>query len=259
MKWGGHTEAYYDDQGSYRVRWTPGREVKGTAYDTPIAGYRVTTCNTLRLWKAEAVESFDFQEFNVGDYYGAVGEKVVSETVTKVLYLNDEPEAGKKLRLAQQYFFVSSSPQDMLRFHRLMGGKPETFHEKVAIQLNDVRIVLPEKADTHHYANTVTVNRLLDSGAGRDITIYLFPKMSHAKVPLADSKIAVIGSANLTPRSMRTSREAVLSVHGTEDDPFIKKLRDRLVADMAKSKPVLEPFQIRFTDRVKAFVGKYVW
>lgn len=109
VKWGGHTESYHDDQGNYRMRWIPGREVKGTAYDTPIAGYRVNTCNTLRLWRAEAVESFDFQEFNVGDYYGAVNEKVVSETVTKVLYPNDEPEAGKRLRLAQQYFFVSCS------------------------------------------------------------------------------------------------------------------------------------------------------
>jgi starch phosphorylase len=137
VKWGGHTETYYDDQGCYRVRWIPGREVKGTAYDTPIAGYRVNTCNTLRLWRAEAVESFDFQEFNVGDYYGAVSEKIVSETVTKVLYPNDEPEIGKRLRLAQQYFFVSCSLQDMLRLHLLMGGKPETFHEKFAIQLND--------------------------------------------------------------------------------------------------------------------------
>jgi starch phosphorylase len=137
VKWGGHTEPYHDEQGRYRVRWIPGREIKGTAYDTPIAGYRVNTCNTLRLWKAEAVESFDFQEFNVGDYYGAVAEKMVSETVTKVLYPNDEPEVGKKLRLAQQYFFVSCSLQDMLRIYRLMGGKPETFHERVAIQLND--------------------------------------------------------------------------------------------------------------------------
>ncbi|WAC09063.1 MAG: glycogen/starch/alpha-glucan phosphorylase [Thermodesulfobacteriota bacterium] len=137
VKFGGHTEADYDDQGHYRVRWIPGREVKGTAYDTPIAGYQVNTCNTLRLWKAEAVESFDFQEFNVGDYYGAVNEKVISETLTKVLYPNDEPEVGKKLRLAQQYFFVSCSLQDMLRLHRLMGRKPETFPEKIAIQLND--------------------------------------------------------------------------------------------------------------------------
>jgi glycogen phosphorylase len=84
------------------------------AYDTPIQGYGVNTCNTLRLWSAEAVESFDFQAFNTGDYYQAVAEKLVSETVTKVLYPNDEPEIGKRLRLAQQYFFVSCSLQDML-------------------------------------------------------------------------------------------------------------------------------------------------
>jgi starch phosphorylase len=137
VKWGGRTEGYRDAQGAYRVRWIPGREIKGTAYDTPMVGYRVNTCNTLRLWKAEAVSSFDFQDFNVGDYYGAVEEKMVSETVTKVLYPNDEPAAGKKLRLAQQYFFVSCSLQDMLRIHLRLGGTPGNFHEKMAVQLND--------------------------------------------------------------------------------------------------------------------------
>jgi glucan phosphorylase len=68
------------------MRWVPWRVVKGIAYDTPIQGYGVNTCNTLRLWSAEAVESFDFQAFNVGDYYKAVDEKLISETVTKVLY-----------------------------------------------------------------------------------------------------------------------------------------------------------------------------
>ena len=97
------------------MRWVPANRVKGVAYDTPVLGYRVNTCNTLRLWKSEAVESFDFQDFNVGDYYGAVEEKALSETLTKVLYPNDEPEIGKRLRLAQQYFFVSCSLQDMLR------------------------------------------------------------------------------------------------------------------------------------------------
>jgi cardiolipin synthase len=122
-----------------------------------------------------------------------------------------------------------------------------------------VSIILPEKPDTHLYANMVTINRLLESEAGKGVAIYLFPKMSHAKVALADAKIAVIGSANLTPRSMRTSREVALFVHGSEDHPFIKNLRDQLVADMAVSKPVLNPFQIDFTAKVKALVGKYVW
>ncbi len=137
VKLGGHTESYCDNEGRYRVRWVPGREVRGTAYDTPVVGYRVNACNTLRLWKSEAVKSFDFQDFNVGDYYGAVDEKVFSETITKVLYPNDEPQAGKVLRLAQQYFFVSCSLQDMLRIHLLTGGTPDTFHEKFAVQLND--------------------------------------------------------------------------------------------------------------------------
>jgi starch phosphorylase len=134
---GGHTTAGVDAQGRYRVRWVPDRQVKGVACDIPVIGYRVNTCNTLRLWKSEAVESFDFREFNVGDYYGAVQEKTVSETLSKVLYPNDEPEAGKRLRLAQQYFFVSCSLQDMLRLLDLMGERIDRFSDLFAAQLND--------------------------------------------------------------------------------------------------------------------------
>ena len=122
-----------------------------------------------------------------------------------------------------------------------------------------VIIILPKEADTHQYANMVTINRLLESGAEKGVSIYLFPKMSHAKVALADETIAVIGSANLTPRSMLTSREVALFIHGSNDDPFIKKLHDQLLADIAESEPVLHPFRISFIDRVKAVVGKYVW
>jgi starch phosphorylase len=137
VKLGGRTEPYYDEKGRYRVRWRPEKVVKGVAYDTPIPGYRVPTTNLLRLWKAEAAESFDFEAFNVGDYYRAVDEKVASETVSKVLYPNDEPEAGKQLRLAQQFFFVSCSLQDMLRL-LMMRGKPlNELHSYWAVQLND--------------------------------------------------------------------------------------------------------------------------
>ena len=136
VMFGGHTEAY-DDHGRYRVRWVPEKVVKGIAYDTPVPGYRVSTSNLLRLWKAEAAESFEFDAFNVGDYYGAVDQKVESETITKVLYPNDEPEAGKQLRLQQQYFFVSCSLQDMIRMHLLRGRALTEFHECWAAQLND--------------------------------------------------------------------------------------------------------------------------
>jgi glycogen phosphorylase len=137
VQYGGRTEHFRDDQGRYRVRWLPEQVVKGVAYDTPVPGYRVPTTNLLRLWKAEAVESFDFEAFNVGNYYSAVDRKVASETISKVLYPNDEPEAGKQLRLAQQYFFVSCSLKDMIRLHLLRGKPLDEFHSYWAAQLND--------------------------------------------------------------------------------------------------------------------------
>ena len=137
VKFGGRTEPCADEQGRYRVRWVPEKVVKGVAYDTPVPGYRAPTTNLLRLWKAEATKSFDFQAFNVGDYYRAVDEKVISETISKVLYPNDEPEVGKQLRLAQQYFFVSCSLQDMIRLLILRGKPLEELHSYWAVQLND--------------------------------------------------------------------------------------------------------------------------
>jgi len=135
--WKGYTETYMDAGGHQRVHWVPGAVVRGEAYDYPVPGYRNRVTNLLRLWAAEAVESFDFADFNVGDYYGAVQEKVYSENVTKVLYPNDEPEVGKRLRLGQQYFFVSCSLQDMIRIHLLRQKSLDSFHESFAVQLND--------------------------------------------------------------------------------------------------------------------------
>jgi glycogen phosphorylase len=137
VKFGGRTEHAVDDHGRDRVRWIPEKSVKGVAYDTPVSGFHMPTANLLRLWKAEATESFDFDAFNTGDYYGAVDQKVLSETITKVLYPNDEPDAGKQLRLAQQYFFVSCSLQDMLRLHLEGGRRLEEFSSCWAVQLND--------------------------------------------------------------------------------------------------------------------------
>ncbi|MBO4123636.1 glycogen/starch/alpha-glucan phosphorylase [Cupriavidus gilardii] len=137
VKLGGKTEHYTDDRGHHRVRWVPAKTVVGVPFDSPILGYRVNTVNTLRLWRAEATEAFDFGVFNRGDYLGAVSKKVTSENLTKVLYPNDETEQGKELRLEQQYFFVSCSLQDMLRLLDAHGIPVTRFHEKFAVQLND--------------------------------------------------------------------------------------------------------------------------
>jgi starch phosphorylase len=138
VNWGGHTETYEDLIGKLRVRWIPQRVLQGVSYDTPVQGYGVNTCNTLTLWSARAVESFALEAFNTGDFYKAVDEEVISETVSKVLYPNDEPEAGKRLRLLQQYFFVTCSLQDILRIHTERAGLPlSALPQKWAIQLND--------------------------------------------------------------------------------------------------------------------------
>ncbi len=134
---GGRTEPGAGGAGDYFVRWHPERVVRGVAYDTPILGYQNGTANLLRLWKAEAAESFDFAAFNVGDYWGAVDQKVDSENITKVLYPNDERTSGKRLRLEQQYFFVSCALQDMIRIHLQKGAPLDRFDEKFAAQLND--------------------------------------------------------------------------------------------------------------------------
>lgn len=181
VNWGGYTEQYYDESGNFRVRWLPTRVVKGTVYDTPIQGYGVNTCNTLRLWNAEAVESFDFQTFNIGDYYQAVNEKLVSETVTKVLYPNDEPEIGKRLRLEQQYFFVSCSLQDMLHLLDMGNAPVESFAQHFVVQLNDTH---PSIGVVELMRLLVDV-RLLDWDTAWSITVATFGYTNHTLLPEA--------------------------------------------------------------------------
>ena len=136
--WAGYTERYGDESGRDRVRWIPKRVAKGVYYGTPIQGYGVNTCNTLTLWSANAVKALALDAFNAGDYYRAVQDQVVSENITKVLYPNDEPEVGKQLRLAQQYFFVCCSLQDILHLlEDFAGVSARELPHRVAIQLND--------------------------------------------------------------------------------------------------------------------------
>jgi len=143
---GGTTEIYHGECGRRRSRWRPARVITGVPYDTPIPGYKVNTVNLLRLWSAEAHTSFDFADFNTGDYYGAVEDKMMAETITKVLYPNDEQFLGKQLRLEQQFFFVSCSLQDMIRRHLYSHKSLDNFYDSFVIQLNDTHpaVAVPE-------------------------------------------------------------------------------------------------------------------
>ena len=131
--------------------------------------------------------------------------------------------------------------------------------KKAAARGVRVEVILPKTPDTHLYANMVTINRLLDSESGKAPRVFLYPHMSHAKVIMTDGQIVAVGSANLTPRSMLTSKEITLFVHGVAASRFISELREQLEADIAVSEEVLQPFKLGPLDKIKAAVGKYVW
>jgi starch phosphorylase len=205
VQFGGYTEIYADERGRLRVRWHPAEVVKGVPYDTPILGYRVNTCNLLRLWRAQAVESFDFAAFNVGEYSRAVEHKVASETISKVLYPNDESPQGKTLRLKQQYFFVSCAVQDMLRTHLRFGGAPDTFHLRWAAQLND----------THPAVAIAELMRLLldehglDWDTAWDVTQKTMGYTNHTLLPEALETWSIELFGSLLPRHL----EVVLEIN----------------------------------------------
>jgi starch phosphorylase len=223
VNFGGRTEAGTDDRGRYGVSWIPDKVVKGVAYDTPILGYRVGTCNHLRLWKAEAVESFDFAAFNHGDYYRAVEDKMHSENITKVLYPNDELPEGKKLRLQQQFFFVTCSLQDMIRLHLMLNRPLETFHEKWAVQLNDTHpaIAVAELmrllVDEHH----------MDWDTAWNVTRNTFAYTNHTLLPEALEKWPIALFGRLLPRHL----EIIFEINRR----FLDEVRAKFPGDDARS------------------------
>ncbi len=133
----GSVEQTVAPDGRRVARWVGGKTVLGVPYDTPIAGYGAHTVNTLRLWQARASAEFDFALFNDGDYERSVVEKNDSEVISKVLYPNDQNQAGKELRLKQEYFFVACSLADIMRRYLKTHADFVQFPNKVAIQLND--------------------------------------------------------------------------------------------------------------------------
>ena len=198
VSFGGRTEAYFDENGKYRVRWIPANTVKAIPYDTPIAGYRSNNVNTLRLWKAEAVESFNFNAFNAGDYVGSVREKMQSENISKILYPNDDNMSGKELRLEQQYFFVAASLQTLVNIHLRHGRPLDQFHAKWAIQMND----------THPSISVAELMRLLVDEHGLpweaawETTVKTLGYTNHTLLPEALEKWPLALFKSLLPRHL---------------------------------------------------------
>jgi glycogen phosphorylase len=222
VKFGGHTEFGIDAAGVYGKQWYANETILGIPYDTPVLGYDTNSATTLRLWKSEADESFDFQSFNQGNYNGAVTKKIQSENISKVLYPNDEQLSGKVLRLKQQYFFVSCSLQDAIRTHIARKNTIHSFHKKWALQLND----------THPSVAIAELMRLLLDewhlgwDESWDITTQTFGYTNHTLLPEALERWSVSLFERLLPRHLELIYEI--------NDRFIKKIKANFPNDDAK-------------------------
>jgi len=146
VSFGGYVEKKTDERGRLVCNWIPAERIAAVAYDTPIPGYLNRTVNTMRLWSARTLDEFCLKHFNEGDYIRAVETKILDENISKVLYPADERQAGKELRLKQEYFFVAATLEDIIRRFKVKNSDLRLFPEKVAIQLNDTHpaLAIPE-------------------------------------------------------------------------------------------------------------------
>jgi starch phosphorylase len=142
----GHTETHTNAAGRQCYRWVDGEVVMAMACDILVPGYGDDFVTNMRLWRARSSREFNLDEFNQGDYIGAVEAKVLSENISGVLYPSDEMEQGRELRLKQQYFFVAATLADILRRFKKMKRDFTELPDFVAIQLNDTHpaIAIPE-------------------------------------------------------------------------------------------------------------------
>jgi glycogen phosphorylase len=143
---GGHVEAATWPAGAPRSIWHPAETIQAVAYDTPIVGWRGNHVNPLRLWSARATDPLRLDTFNSGDHLGAFSEQARAEAVSKFLYPSDATQAGRELRLRQEYFFVSASLQDLVHRHLMRDGDLRNLPSRASIQLNDTHpsLAVPE-------------------------------------------------------------------------------------------------------------------
>lgn len=196
----GQSNRHQDDEGNVTFKWEGGEIVQAVAYDVPIPGYGTKTTNNLRLWSSKASSGeFDFQKFNAGDYESAVADQQRAETISAVLYPNDNLDRGKELRLKQQYFWCAASLFDIVRRFKKSKRAWNEFPDQVAIQLND----------THPTLAIVELQRILIDTEGLEwdeawqIVTNVFGYTNHTVLPEALEKWSVPLMQNLLPRHLQ--------------------------------------------------------
>ncbi|MFA5625836.1 MAG: glycogen/starch/alpha-glucan phosphorylase, partial [Bradymonadales bacterium] len=213
VQFGGTVERRLDSQGRLRSDWINTTKVKGVPYDIPIAGYGTNTVNSLRLWSAQATDEFNLDIFNAGDYRKAVEEKVITETISKVLYPADNNPEGKELRLKQQYFFVCCSIHDIIRRYKKAHKGFNDFADKVAIQLNDTH---PAIAIAELMRVLVDIEKL-EWDKAWSLTESVFGYTNHTLMPEALERWPLPMFERLLPRHLEIiyeiNRQFLLKVH----------------------------------------------
>lgn len=261
---------------SGHLRVVPGHpsHLLGIPYDRPVVGYGGKTINTLRLWSAASPDQFDFGEFSSGDFVGAIVDRVVAESVTRVLYPDDSTVAGQALRFVQEYFLVCCSLKDIVSRYRVGNADIRQLAEKVAVQLNDthpamavaelMRILLDEErlgwdeawkitVGTLAYTNHTLLPEALEKWPVRFFEL-VCPRLLEIiyeinrrflidvqqKYPADDSRVVRMSliEGNGAP-SVRMANLAIIGTHSTNGVARIHSdlLRTRVVSDFADMFP----------------------
>lgn len=219
VRFGGRLVTHHGPRGTIRHHWEDGESVLAMAYDIPIPGYGTGNVNNLRLWSVKATRDFELNYFNEGDYIGAVEQKILSENISRVLYPNDSSQAGRELRLKQEYFFVCASLQDIIAQHQRHGHDIRRLHEHAAIQLND----------THPAIAVAELMRLLVDDydvswrEAWDITVATFGYTNHTLMPEALETWPVDLMSRVLPRHMQIIYDI--------NHEFITRVRHRFPGD----------------------------
>ncbi len=216
----GRIHQFVDSKNMLHNEWVDTQNVLAMAYDVPIPGFHCNTVNTMRLWGAKSTLEFDFEDFNEGDYVGAVEHKNTTEVISKVLYPNDSSKQGRELRLKQEYFFVSATLQDVMRRFKKRGlTEFREFPDKVAIQLNDTHpaIAIPELMRLFLDEEGLTWEQAWD------ITVKTFGYTNHTLLPEAIEKWSVETLGKVLPRHLQIIQEI--------NDRFLDELSVRFPGD----------------------------
>jgi glycogen phosphorylase len=222
IRYYGSVQYHHSDDSNHVAEWTDTHDVIAVAYDTPVPGYRNDTVNTLRLWSSTAVDDFDLGRFNEGEYLAASEQKLQAESITRVLYPNDNIMAGRELRLKQEYLFVSATLQDIIRSYRQDHDTFDAFPEAHVIQLNDTHpaLAIPE------LMHILVDKEGIEWDKAWDLTARTFAFTNHTVLPEALEQWPVGLLEHVLPRHLQIIYE--INRH------FLRELGYRYLGDLPR-------------------------